>query len=309
MPEDQRLEDKQTPGGRILRAYIQYITAERGLSANSLAAYRRDLTRYITFLDEQRGGTPPGEATKEDVAVFFAWLRGKELAASSIARCMSAVRVFHRFLLNEDLAKSNPTTTLDTPKLERHLPEVLTHSEIERLLNAPDVTTDLGVRDRAMLECSYATGLRVSELLSLDVRNLHFDESYVRVVGKGNKERVVPIGRKAVEQITLFIDRVRPALLNGSDTTILFLNWRGKPLTRMSFWQMLKKHAKAARITKVVSPHTMRHSFATHLLEGGADLRAVQEMLGHSSIATTQIYTHVDRERLKAMHKKCHPRG
>jgi integrase/recombinase XerD len=300
---------KNLPGARHLEAFLHYNTAERGLSENTLAAYRRDLTRYIDFLHRSREECMPTVASKDDVAVFFVWLRAKKLAATSIARCMSAVRVFHRFLVNEGLADDNPTTNLDTPKLDRHLPDVLTQSEIERLLNAPDIGTELGRRDRAMLECAYATGLRVSELLSLDIRNLYFDQAYVRVVGKGNKERVVPIGRKAIEHVSHFVEEVRPKLANGNETSIVFLNWRGRPLTRMAFWQMMKRYSVEARIDKDVSPHTLRHSFATHLLEGGADLRAVQEMLGHSSIATTQIYTHVDRERLKAMHKKFHPRG
>lgn len=302
-------ESAKKPGERQVQVFLQYVNAERGLSENTLAAYRRDLTRYAKFLDEERGGTNPARATHEDVANFFAWLRSKQLAASSIARCMSALRVFHRFLINEDLAKNNPTTNLDTPKLDRNLPEVLTHSEIERLLNAPDETTPTGARDRAMLECAYATGLRVSELLGVDMRNLHFDQGYIRVIGKGNKERVVPIGRKAIDHINRFVEEERSELLAGRESSILFVNRNGKPLTRMTFWQALKRYSKKARITKEVSPHTLRHSFATHLLEGGADLRAVQEMLGHSSIATTQIYTHVDRERLKSMHKKFHPRA
>lgn len=309
MPENDMLNARDLPGMRLLEGFVSYITAERGLAQNTLAAYRRDLTRYIRFLYEARNALLPEDAKTEDVAAFFAWLRSKGLAATSIARCMSAVRVFHRFLVNERLSEHNPATTLDTPKLDRNLPEVLTHSEIERLINTPDVTTELGLRDRAMLECAYATGLRVSELLSLDINNLHFDQQYIRVVGKGNKERVVPIGRRAMAHITQFVEEVRPQLLNGRETSTVFVNWRGKPLTRMAFWQLLKKYGRDAKITKIVSPHTLRHSFATHMLEGGADLRAVQEMLGHSSIATTQIYTHVDRERLKAMHKKFHPRG
>ena len=298
-----------SPGARMLRAFLQFITAERGLSANTLAAYRRDLERYVRFLERKRGGALPRSATKEDVAVFFAWLRGQKLAPSSIARTMSAVRVFHRFLLTEGLADSNPTINLDTPKLERSLPEVLTRNEVERLLNVPDLGTPLGIRDRAMLECAYATGLRVSELIGLDTRHLFFDQGYVRVIGKGNKERLVPIGRKAIEYIGLYLGKVRPKLRSADSGTTLFLNWRGRSLTRMAFWVMLKRYCEQAGITKQVSPHTLRHSFATHLLEGGADLRAVQEMLGHSSIATTQIYTHVDREHLKAMHRQFHPRG
>ncbi len=297
------------PGERMLKAFLQYITAERGLSANTYSAYRHDLDRYITFLEKKRGGAVPHSATKEDLAVFFQWLRAQKLAPSSVARTMSAIRVFHRFLLTEGFATSNPTLMLDTPKLERTLPEVLTQNEIERLLNAPDLTTPLGMRDRAMLECAYATGLRVSELIGLDKRNLFFDQHHIRVIGKGNKERLVPIGRKAIEAIANYLEKVRPKLAVPDSGTALFLNWRGRQLTRMAFWVTLKRCCRDVGITKLVSPHTLRHSFATHLLEGGADLRAVQEMLGHSSIATTQIYTHVDREHLKAMHRQFHPRG
>jgi len=298
------------PSGRaLLESFTQFITAERGLSSNTLVAYRHDLERYVDFLEKDRGGALPTAATKEDLAVFFVWLRTCGLCASSIARTMSSVRVFHRFLVTEGLADVNPTTTLDTPKLERTLPEVLTRSEVERLVARPDVTTPLGLRDRAMLECAYATGLRVSELVQLDLHNLFFDQGYIRVIGKGNKERLVPIGRTAMTYVSRYVAEARPEVAGPDSGTTVFLNWRGRLLTRMSFWQMLKRYCKEAQITKTISPHSLRHSFATHLLEGGADLRAVQEMLGHSSIATTQVYTHVDRERLKAMHRQFHPRG
>ncbi len=297
------------PGERELQLFMQFITAERGLSQNTTMAYRRDLSRYLKFLDENRGGARPRDASKEDLAVYFAWLRGLGLAPSSIARAMSSLRMFHRFLHNEGLADSNPTVNLDTPKLERTLPSVLSRSEIERLLNAPDVEEHLGLRDRTMLECAYATGLRVSEMVRLNLKDLHFDQGYVRIVGKGNKERLVPIGRTAIDFITRYLDGVRPKLANDTSKDAVFLNFRGGPMTRMAFWSILKDCCEKAGIRKNVSPHTLRHSFATHLLEGGADLRAVQEMLGHSSIATTQIYTHVDRERLKAMHRQFHPRG
>ena len=297
------------PAGTQLALFMQYVTAERGLSINTQAAYKRDLKRYVEYLAAHRGGVAPNAATLDDVAVFFAWLRSLGLSARTIARTMSSVRVFQRFLVNEDLADDNPTTNLDTPKLARSLPVVLTNSEIERLLNAPDVGTPLGVRDRAMLECAYATGLRVSELINIDLKNLHFDQAYVRVVGKGNKERLVPIGKTAMTFMTRYSEDVRHELGVAGSGSRVFLNVRGKPLTRMAFWQMLKTYGQAAGIDKDISPHTLRHSFATHLLEGGADLRAVQEMLGHSSMATTQIYTHVDRERLKEMHRRFHPRG
>jgi len=306
MPKNSK---KQLAGERELQLFVQFITAERGLSHNTLLAYRRDLRRYLAFLDEKRGGSRPRSAAKEDVASYFAWLRSTGLAASSIARAMSSLRMFHRFLHNEGLADTNPTVNLDTPKLERTLPSVLSRNEIERLLNAPDTDTPLGLRDRTMLECAYATGLRVSEMVRLQMRDMHFDQGYVRIVGKGNKERLVPIGRTAIGFITRYLESVRPKLLNDDSQDAVFLNFRGGPMTRMGFWSILKECCRKAEIEKNVSPHTLRHSFATHLLEGGADLRAVQEMLGHSSIATTQIYTHVDRERLKSMHRQFHPRG
>ena len=305
----QETPPKPSPGEAELRMFLQFVTAERGLSDNTIAAYRRDITRYVEFLDQKRDGARPKSATKEDVAVFFTWLRSTGLATSSLARNMSSIRMLHRFLNMEGLAEGNPTANLDTPKLERTLPSVLSRTEIERLLGAPDTGKPLGLRDRAMLECAYATGLRVSEMITLEMSDLYFDHGYVRVLGKGNKERLVPIGITAIEFVTDYIERVRPKLSNADSGTSLFLNWRGRPLTRMAFWQMLKQYCKDVGITKRVSPHTLRHSFATHLLEGGADLRAVQEMLGHSSIATTQVYTHVDRERLKAMHREFHPRG
>ena len=292
-----------------LRMFLQFATAERGLSVNTLDAYRRDITRYIIFLDKKRDGKRPRTATREDIATFFHWLRGLDLAQSSIARTMSSLRMLHRFLHMEELARENPTVNLDTPKLERTLPSVLTRDEIERLVNAPDLEKSLGIRDRALLECAYATGLRVTEMVTLELNDLHFEHGYVRVIGKGSKERLVPIGRTAIQFVSDYLEEVRPDLANGKSASIVFLNWRGGRLTRMSFWQMLKTYCKQIGITKNVSPHTLRHSFATHLLEGGADLRAVQEMLGHSSIATTQVYTHVDRGRLKAMHKQFHPRG
>jgi integrase/recombinase XerD len=298
-----------TPGGLQLKLFLQFITAERGLSANTRSAYNADLERYGRFLYDMRDRIAPNAASQEDVAVFFTWLRGQGFAASTVARTMSSVRVFQRFLLNEGLADENPTTNLDSPKMDKSLPVVLTGSEMERLLNAPDTSTDLGVRGRAMLECAYATGLRVSELVGLDMRSLHFDQAYLRVVGKGNKERLVPIGKTAIRFMTRYAENVRPGIADENSGTSVFLNHRGKPLTRMAFWTLLKESGRTAGIEKDISPHTLRHSFATHLLEGGADLRAVQEMLGHSSIATTQVYTHVDRERLKQMHKKYHPRG
>jgi integrase/recombinase XerD len=297
------------PGQTELTMFMQYITAERGLSDNTVAAYRRDLTRYIRFLHDKRSGVRPRSASKDDVGVFFSWLRSLDLATTSIARTMSSIRMFHRFMNNEGLAEENPAVNLDTPKLERTLPAVLTRTEIERLLITPDLDTVLGLRDRTMLECAYATGLRVSEMVSLGLQDLHVEQGYIRVLGKGNKERLIPIGQTAINFISDYIDESRPVLDHGESQGVLFLNWRGNPMSRMAFWLILKTYCQDAEIDKKVSPHTLRHSFATHLLEGGADLRAVQEMLGHTSIATTQIYTHVDRERLKAMHKAYHPRG
>ncbi len=288
--------------------FLTHLLIERGLSPNSYEAYRRDLTSYRGHLD-RRGVSSFSDATRQDVQGFIASLRRRGLAPSSIARHVSAVRIFHRFLIGEGLATADPTEHVSVPKQPRRLPVVLSRQEITALMELPDHTTSLGLRDRAILEFMYATGLRASELLDFRRPDLLFDSGLARIFGKGGKERLVPVGRQAINVIRNYLHKVRPVLASPDSGEILFLNARGRRLSRMGLWKILDTYVELAGIEKKVSPHTMRHSFATHLLEGGADLRAVQEMLGHVDIATTQIYTHVDREYLRDMYTRYHPRG
>jgi len=293
---------------QFLTQFVDYLTLERGLAQNSIDAYETDVTRYLKFL-AHRGIEDPTQATQGDILRLLYQLRDSGLQPATLARNLSAIRTFYCFLAAQGLSQSDPTQHLDPPKLGRKLPSVLNTWEVERLLAQPDVTKPLGIRDRAMLELLYATGLRVSELLALRCCNLLFREGLVRTFGKGSKERVVPVGQKAIEWVTRYLTDVRPRLCKGDSQDVLFLNRRGHPMSRMGLWKILRRYVRIARIEKKVSPHTLRHSFATHLLEGGADLRAVQEMLGHADISTTQIYTHLDREYLKEVHRTFHPRG
>ncbi len=293
---------------QLLTQFVDYLALERGLAQNSIDAYQRDVARYLKFLAD-RGTGDATQGTQDDVLDLLYRLRDCGLQATSLARNLSAIRTFYRFLTAEGLAQSDPTQYLEPPKLGRKLPSVLNPWEMERLLDQPDVTKPLGIRDRAMLELLYATGLRVSELLTLRCSHLLFKEGLVRTFGKGSKERLVPIGQKAIEWVTRYLTDVRLGLSKGGSQGVLFLNRRGQPMSRMGFWKILRRYVRMAGIEKKVSPHTLRHSFATHLLEGGADLRAVQEMLGHADISTTQIYTHLDREYLKEVHRTFHPRG
>lgn len=306
--DDPQTDQASSRPNPLLEQFVAHLSVERGLSGNTLDAYRRDLTRYLRFLEEA-GTDDVRRAREADVSALVRALDGAGLDPASISRNLSAVKTFHRFLSAEGLVEEDPAERVVPPRLRRGLPAVLNIFEVERLLEQPDLTTPLGVRDRAMLEALYALGLRVSELISLRMADLLLDAEIVRVIGKGDKERVVPIGAEATEHILYYLRNVRPALAKPHSGDVLFLNWRGGKLTRMAVWKMLKACARRAGIQKDVSPHTLRHSFATHLLEGGADLRAVQEMLGHADIATTQIYTHLDREYLKEVHRTFHPRG
>ena len=288
--------------------YLAHIATERGLSPNTVASYRGDLASYLEYLE---GKDVPGPSAVGEAHVrgFLRESRAR-LTARSTTRRLSALRGFHRYLVLEDLSGTDPTTHVDAPKMPRRLPDVLAVHEIERLLAAVDTSVALGIRDRAMLELAYAAGLRVSELLTLTFSNLFLDDGYIRCVGKGSKERVIPVGGEAARWMAKYRADSRPALARGAPPTdIVFLNARGRPLSRMGFWKILQKHVGRAGIRERVKPHTLRHSFATHLLEGGADLRAVQEMLGHTDISTTQIYTSVDREYLKEIHRTFHPRA
>ena len=293
---------------RFLTQFIHYLQVERRLSPATVDAYRRDIGHYLRSLASQ-GLVSPREASPQQITRHIQTLRQKGLSPSSVARKFSAIRAFHRFLVSEGAADSDSTEHLHAPRLWKKLPTVLHQSEVEKLLQQPDVSKPGGIRDRAMLEMMYACGLRVSELLNLKISNLLLELHYIRVLGKGMRERVVPVGNEACKWVQRYLEQVRPGLARGGAGDILFLNMRGKILTRMGFWKVLRKYVLRAQLNKAVSPHTLRHSFATHLLEGGADLRAVQEMLGHADISTTQVYTHVDREYLKEVHRTFHPRG
>ncbi len=291
-----------------LSRFLDFVVLERGLAANTADGYGRDLARYLMLLTD-RGIEDPKEVSSEDVSALLRSLGDVGLEASSVARNLTAIRMFHRFLVAEGLADEDPTEHLKPPKLGRKLPRVLNVEEVERLTLEPDVSTPLGLRDKAMLEMLYGAGLRVSELTGLERTHLLFELDVLRVVGKGSRERVVPIGREAKTSVTRYLKEGRPQLERAGSGQSVFLNQRGGRITRMGVWKLLRQHARSAGIEKDVSPHILRHTFATHLLEGGADLRAVQEMLGHADISTTQIYTHVDREYLKEVHRTFHPRA
>lgn len=291
----------------LLDHFVTYLRAERNLAPKSVEAYATDVRDYLVEIDK-RGVTVEG-ATREDVLEHLAYLGKKGLSPRSRARHLAALRGFHRFLEDEKLAPADPTADLDTPRSARKLPVFLNLDEVERLLEAPDVKTLAGVRDRAMIEVLYATGLRVSELVSLGINDVNLTDGYVITLGKGRKERIVPLGKKAMEAIKVWLEGPRFAVLKGRESKALFVSPRGKGLTRMGFWKLLRRHARVAGITKNLSPHKLRHSFATHLVERGADLRAVQAMLGHADLATTQIYTHVDSKRLRSVYDDKHPRS
>jgi integrase/recombinase XerD len=286
---------------------------ERNASPNTIASYQLDLKRYVAFLESNRVRSV-GAITESHTARFLGALREDGLSPRSVTRALSAIKGFHRYLVGDGITKKNPTEVLDTPKLPRSLPGVLSQHEIDAILQqpheAPEEKKHLWLRDKALLETMYASGLRVSEVIGLKQSDLLADEMLVRVFGKGSKERIVPIGGSALRWIERYRKECRLLLAKrGSTDDVLFLNVRGTPMSRMAVWNIVQTYARRAKITKEVHPHTFRHSFATHLLEGGADLRAVQEMLGHSNISTTQIYTHIDREYLKEVHRTFHPRG
>ncbi|WP_336646294.1 site-specific tyrosine recombinase XerD [Microbacterium sp. USHLN186] len=295
---------------RALDAYLRHVTIERGLSAHTVAAYRRDLGVYLAWLSGQ-GVQTTDAITAQTVAAFIAERAGAEPppAATSLARLQSAVRGWHRFLAREGIEQDDPSVRLRPPKTPQRLPKALTIEQVERLLAAPSPDEPIGLRDRALLELLYATGARVSEAVSLDVDDLAHGE-VLRLRGKGDKERIVPVGSYARAAVDAYLTRVRPQLAaKGRATARLFLGARGAPLSRQSAWLVIRSAAERAQITSEVSPHTLRHSFATHLLQGGADVRVVQELLGHASVATTQIYTHVSVDALRDVYATSHPRA
>ncbi len=293
----------------VLDEFGDSLWLEDGLSRNTLESYRRDLNKFAAWLERERG-VAIVEAGQADIQGFLAYLVGGEKArATSTSRAISSLKRLFRYLLRQNRISADPTLQIATPKLPRSLPKSLTEQDVELLLGAPDVHTALGLRDRAMLEVLYATGLRVSELVGLGVAQASLDMGVVRVMGKGSKERLVPLGEEALDWIRRYLAVGRPGLLAGKLSEALFVTQRGEGMTRQMFWYLIKKHAKQGGLHKPLSPHTLRHAFATHLLNHGADLRVVQMLLGHADISTTQIYTHVARERLKQLHAQHHPRG
>lgn len=289
----------------LIREHLSYVRVEKGLSQNSLASYGRDLAKLRAFAEE-RGRDVEGLG-KEDLKQFVMSLTRSGLAPRSVGRTMSAVRGFYRYLLLDGHVKMDPTADVLSPQGFQKLPRFLSHEEIEKLLEAPDTSTPLGIRDRAMMELLYATGMRVSELVSLKSGDLDVDQAILTCTGKGSKQRRIPVGRTAISWLTRYED-ARRQILDGQESKLLFVGGRGRPLTRHNAWAMLKRYATAAGVSGV-SPHVIRHSFATHLLERGADTRSVQTLLGHADLATTQIYTHVTNERLRSTYEKCHPRA
>ena len=293
---------------RQINNYMNYLAVEKGLSKNTLESYRRDLEKFIAFVSKHQISKPE-EVDRDALNLFIADLKIKGRATSTISRGIASIRSFFNFLLQEGLIDTNPTLELESPKLEKKLPRVLTTDEIDRLLAQPLAGDNNGLRDKAMLELLYATGIRVSELVSLNISDFDPRVGFLRCSGKGMKERIVPIGTLAINSVNEYVIRSRPRLLKTNIETALFVNQHGNRLTRQGFWKILKKYARKTNIQGEITPHTLRHSFATHLLENGADLRSVQEMLGHSDISTTQIYTQITRRKIREVYDQTHPRA
>lgn len=292
----------------LVQRFLDHVAVERGLSNHTIKAYARDLAKFADFLAKRRI-VGASEIDEPCMVAYLATLNKEQYAAASLARSMSAVRSFIKFLLSEQEITKSPLRSIPSARPARRLPKSLDVDEISRILDAPDPREELGLRDKAMLETLYATGLRVSELISLKVDDLDLDAGYLRCVGKGDKERVVPLGGVAAKWINDYCAKARGKLAKHGRSEYLFLTVRGGPMSRVMFWKIIKRRAAQANIKKKITPHTLRHSFATHLLERGADLRSLQEMLGHASIATTQVYTHVTRDHLRQIYKESHPRA
>lgn len=292
--------------------FVNYLKIERGLSLNTCAAYENDLGQYLSFLEKNK--IQSWDSKEINIVHYLTYLRNIQLKPSSIGRKVASIKAFYRFMETEGAINFNPTLYVESPYTKSwattKLPKFLTYKEVELLLTQPDITRPTGLRDKALLEFMYATGSRVSEVVSLNVEQINLEIGFANIVGKGSKERIVPLGKIASNYVGEYLDKARPSLVkNGSKVERLFVNWRGKGITRQAVWKMIKKYANVCGIKKEISPHTLRHSFATHLLGNDADLRSVQEMLGHANITTTQIYTHIQHARLKTLHAKYHPRG
>ncbi|NLP49175.1 site-specific tyrosine recombinase XerD [Bacillus sp. RO1] len=292
-----------------LKDFIHFLVVEKGLASNTVVSYERDLKSYLLYLNKVEEMTSLDAVTRSTIIQFLKFLTENGKSSKTIARHIASIRSFHQFLLREKVTTQDPTVHIDRPKQEQKLPQVMSLEEVQALLDSPDTTKVFGIRDKAMLELLYATGMRVSELISLNLSDVHLTMGFVRCIGKGNKERIIPLGSMAQNAINNYIEESRSQLIKKKTTDALFVNLYGNRLTRQGFWKILKKLTKEAGIEKELTPHTLRHSFATHLLENGADLRAVQEMLGHADISTTQIYTHVTKTRMKDVYSMFHPRA
>ncbi|MGA8306073.1 MAG: site-specific tyrosine recombinase XerD, partial [Candidatus Acidiferrales bacterium] len=290
-----------------VRTFLSYLRVEKGLSDNTIQSYRRDMLKLVGFLEKQNLDT--AKIQRQDVVDFLATLYKRRLDSRSVARHLVTIRHFFRFSLLEGFIKEDPAATIESPKFRQSLPYFLSVEEVERLLKQPDTSSLIGLRDKAIIELMYSTGIRVSELAGIRVGDLQLDAGCLRCIGKGNKERLVPVGKKALAVVEAYLKKSRPELLKDNASAHLFLNQRGRAMDRITIWKMMGRYGRKAALRKPLKPHTLRHSFATHLLDRGADLRSVQMMLGHSDISTTQIYTHVVEERLKQVYKAHHPRA
>ena len=293
----------------LLTKYFNYLLIERGVAQNTMESYGRDLRRFIFFLEENKRIKDIKEVTPEVIVAFLTWIKNEGLAANSMNRSLAALRGFYKYLLRENVISQNPLADIELAKVWMKLPETISKEEMVTILAQPGAQSVTAIRNTAMLELLYATGIRVSELINLTMNSINWQVGFLIVMGKGSKERIVPIGKIAYDCTRRYVDGIRPKLMQKKSTDVLFLNRFGKKFTRQGFWKIVVGYARQAGLQKKVYPHTFRHSFASHLLEGGADLRTVQVMLGHSDISTTQIYTHITRERLKEVHRKYHPRS
>ncbi|HOM81949.1 MAG TPA: site-specific tyrosine recombinase XerD [Armatimonadota bacterium] len=307
-PEPQDRPTANTALARRVADFLLHLSIERGLSANTVDAYRRDLHQFCEFA-ASAGLDDPAAVTQDEIDRFLTHLKRKNLAPTSVSRKLAALRTFYKFLCREGHVQGSPAATATQPHIARRIPGTLSTAEVDALLNAPDMHTPNGVRDRAMLETLYSTGMRISEILTVRLADLDLGAGWLRCFGKGSKERLVTIGRTAAECLHLYLEQVRPRWAARTGAEELFLTDRGQAFSRSGFWKVIKKYALQAGIQKKITPHTLRHSFATHLLDGGADLRVIQELLGHARIATTQIYTHVSTQRLHEVYRKAHPRA